>query len=356
MGSALQFVILMVTGWVTRRQQNAIDYLVEENRILREKLGKGRIRLSDAQRRRLAIRGRALGRKELAKIAGIVTPDTILRWHRQLVARKYDGTSKRKVGRPKTDIEVEKLVVDMASDNPNWGYTSIRNALANIGITLSRTTVARILADNGIEPAPERGKRIPWKTFLAAHWDGLMAADFFTAEVLSIRGLVRYSVFFVMEVKTRRVHIAGITASPNGQWMLQVARNLTDAVDGFLLDKTHLILDRDPLYTDAFRQMLIESGVTPLRLPARSPNLNPHAERFVLSIKTNCINRIVPLSESHLRRSVEQFILHYHGERPHQGLNHAIIQPDETAGRVVGRIARRERLGGLLNYYHREAA
>ena len=156
------------------------------------------------------------------------TPDTILRWHRQLVARKYDGSSKRKVGRPKTDREIEKRVIDMTSDNPAWGYTLIRNALANVGITLSRTTMYRILADNGIDPAPGRRKRIPLKTF-----------------------------------------------SP-------------------LIGKTHLIVDRDGLYTDAFRQMLIESGLTPLRLPARSSNLNPHAERFVLSIKTNGINQMVP--------------------------------------------------------------
>ena len=222
MNAALQFVILMVTGWATRRQQSAIDYLIEENRVLREKLGSGRLRLTDAERRRLAIKGHALGRKELSKVAGIVTPDAILRWYRQLVKRKYDGSSKRKVGRPRTDAEIEKLVLEMATENPGWGYTTIRNALANIGVTISRTTVARILADNGIEPAPQRRKRIPWKTFLAAHWDGLTAADFFTSEVLSVRGLIRYSVFFVIELKTRRVHIAGVTPTPNERWMLQI--------------------------------------------------------------------------------------------------------------------------------------
>ena len=293
MNSALQLVILVVTGWVTRRQQAAIDYVIAENRILREKLGKRRLRLTDAQRRRLAIKGQAVGRKELAKIACIVTPDTILRWYRTLVARKYDSSGRRNAGRPRTDAEIERLVLEMATENPRWGYTTIRNALANIGITISRTTVARILAENGIEPAPQRRKRIPWKTFLATHWDGLMAADFFTSEVLSVRGLIRYSVFFVMELKTRRVHIAGVTPAPNEQWMLQMARNLTDAVDGFLLGKTHLILDRDPLYTLAFRGMLVDSGVKPIRLPARSPDLNAHAERFVLTIKSSCLNHIV---------------------------------------------------------------
>ncbi len=356
MNGALQFVILMVTGWVTRRQQHPIDYLIEENRLLREKLGHRRLRLTDAERRRLAIKGKVLGRRELAKIAGIVTPDTILRWYRRLVERKYDNSMSRKIGRPRTGTEIEKLVLEMATENPRWGYTTIRNALANIGITIGRTTVAKILAENGIEPAPQRGKRIPWKTFLAAHWDGLMAADFFTSEVLSIRGLIRYSVFFVMELSTRRLHIAGITPTPNERWMLQMARNLTDAVDGFLLGKTHLILDRDPLYTAAFRGMLVDSGVKTIRLPARSPDMNAHAEKFVLTIKSSCLNHIVPLGEAHLRHSIRQFMLHYHVERPHQALSHQIIQPDDTAGRVAGTITRRERLGGMLNYYHREAA
>ena len=289
-------------------------------------------------------------------MASIVSPDTILRWNRELVARKYDGAKKRGPGRPKTADELAKLVVQMANDNSNWGYTTIRNALANMGITIGRSTIKRILADNGMVPAPARKKRPSWKTFLAAHREGLAAADFFSAEVLSVAGIVRYSVFFVIELKTRRVHIAGITSYPTEQWMMQVARNLTDAVDGFLLGKTHIILDRDPLYTAAFRRTLKDSGVKPVRLPARSPNLNAHAERWVLSVKSDCLNRMIPLGEAHLRNAVTQYALHYHSQRPHQGLEHRIIEPDETAGRVEGAIVRRDRLGGLLRYYHREAA
>lgn len=232
------------------------------------------------------------------------------------------------------------------------GYTTLRNALANLGVTIGRTTIKRILEDHGIVPAPERKKRPSWKTFLAAHWDGLAAEDFFSAEVLSLAGIVRYSVFFVMELKTRRVHIAGISSQPSEQWMMQVARNLIDGVDGFLLGKTHIVLDRDP----AFRKMLKDSGVEPVRLPARSPNLNAYAERFVLSIKSGCLDRMIPLGEAHLRKAVAQYILHYHNERPHQGLDHRIIEPDETAGRTAGAITCRERLGGMLRYYHREAA
>jgi len=168
--------------------------------------------------------------------------------------------------------------------------------------------------------------------------------------------LVRYSVFFVMELKTRRVHIAGLSCQPCEEWMKQIARNLTDAVDGFLRDARYIILDRDPLYTAAFRRMLKDSGVKVVRLPARSPDLNAQAEGFVLSIKSECLNRMIPLGERHLRSAIDEFMLHYHGERHHQGLGHRLLEPDETAGRSAGPVACRERVGGMLRYYYREAA
>ncbi|MFT5429680.1 MAG: putative transposase [Myxococcota bacterium] len=159
-----------------------------------------------------------------------------------------------------------------------------------------------------------------------------------------------------MDLKTRRVEIAGICPTPAGPWMTQIARNLTDCDDGFLRGIRYLILDRDPLYTKAFRAMLKDAGVTPLLLPARSPNLNAHAERFVLSIKSECLRKLVPLSERHLRHAVQQFAAHYHHERHHQGLGGHLIVPDAQAGSAGGRVARRERLGGLLNFYYRDAA
>jgi len=191
---------------------------------------------------------------------------------------------------------------------------------------------------------------------LVQEGEALAGADFFTVKVLSLRGLVRYSVFFALELKTRRVEIAGITCQPSGEWMKQVARNLTDSVDGFLVGMRFLILDRDPLYARAFRWMLKDSGVEILRLPAKSPNLNAHAERFVLSIKSECLDRLVLLGEEHLRTAVAEYVRHYHGERHHQGLDGAVIVPDGSVGRTDGRVACRERLGGMLKYYYREAA
>src|SRR6516225_1786568 len=351
----LAFFVLLFSGWVNRQQQAVIDYLLEENRVLRAAHGSRRLRLTDDQRRRLAVKGKVLGRRRLAAVAGIVTPDTILRWYRRLVAQKYDGSKARRLGRPSTKPDIAALVVRMATENPTWGYTRIRGGLKGVGHDVARNTLKAILKDHGIEPAPERGTTMSWKTFLAAHWEGLAAADCFTVEVLTLRGVVRYVVLFVMTLKTRAVEIAGITSEPDGVWMTQLARNVTDSSDGFLRGVQYLILDRDPLYTNAFRRLLRDSGVTPLVLPAWSPNLNAFAERFVGSAKSECLDRMVLLGEPHLRAAVRAFMHHYHEERPHQGLGNKLLAPQTT---VIGTdpIACRERLGGLLRFYYREAA
>ncbi len=296
----VQFLVLMFSGWMNRQSQNAIEYLLEENRILRDQLGGRRLRLTDDQRRRLAVKGKRLCREQLDLLAGLVTPETILRWYRTLVARKYDGSKKRGCGRPRTKVDIAALVVRMAEDNPTWGYTRIRGAMRHVGHEVGRSTIQRILADHGIEPAPERGRRIRWSTFLKAHWEAIAAADFFTVEVVTAHGLVRYCVFFVMKLKTREVHIAGITATPAGAWMRQVARNLTDVEDGFLCGIRHLILDRDPLYTKAFRSMLLDCGAKCLLLPARSPNLKGYASHCTSFVGFDVTARKRRRSESFL--------------------------------------------------------
>ena len=357
MPHALQFLLLTAAGWVNRHQEDLIDYLREENRVLREQLGSRPLRLTDAQRRRLAVRGKQLGRRALLQVAGIVTPDTILRWYRRLIAQKYDGRTRRRRGRPMTPREIADLVVRMAVENPRWGYTTrIRGALANLGHEVARNTVKRILRGHGIDPAPERSHRTPWKTFLQAHWDGLAACDLFTVEVLTLAGLKRYLVFFVIELRSRRVHIAGIHRQPDGAWMEQLARNLTDPVDGFLRTARHLIHDRDPLYTKAYREILTSGGVHPIRLPPKSPNLNAYAERFVRSIKDECLQRVVPLGEDHLRLLVREYVEHYHRERNHQGRDNQLLQRAPPPASSATHVRRRERFGGLLSFYYREAA
>ena len=213
-----------------------------------------------------------------------------------------------------------------------------------------------ILAEHGIEPAPERSRRTTWKQFLKSHWELIGATDFFTIEVWSWTGLVRYSVLFVIELSTRRVEIAGIVPEPNGQWMKQIARNLTDATDGFLLGKRYLIMDRDPVFTNEFQLILKSADVRPVVLPPNSPNLNAYAERFVRTIKEGCLNKFIFFGEQSLRRAIDEFVEHYHRERNHQGLGNRLIDADASVGKVAGRIECRERLGGMLKYYYRDAA
>ena len=193
--------------------------------MLKEKLGKKRILLSDDQRRRLAIQGKLLGRKMLEQVATIVTPDTILRWHRELVAQKWDYSHKRTkhAGRPPVGEEIQQLVLKLAKENPAWGYDRIQGALSNLRYTISDISVGNILKDHGIPPAPERKRQISWKTFLETHWDQLASIDFTTIEIWSRSGLVTFYLLFVMELATRRVHFAGCTPSPDEAWMTQVA-------------------------------------------------------------------------------------------------------------------------------------
>jgi putative transposase len=351
-----QFLAAWVGVWVARHQADQVEYLKTVNRALLERLGKKRLRFTDAERKKLAVLGKKLGRKALAEVATIATPDTILRWYRELVAKKYDSSARRGPGRPRTAAEIVRLLVEMATRNTGWGYTRMRGALKNVGYNVGRNTIRRILKKQGIEPAPLRRRQYSWATFIKAHLSAITAADFFTVEVLSWAGLVRYHVFFVIDLASRRVSLAGISRCPDGSWMAQVARNLLDARDGFLLGKKYLILDRDPLYTREFRAAMKRGGVEVLRLPPSSPNLNAYAERFVLSIRSECLDRIVPLGEAHLRRSVSEFVQHYRFERNHQGLANDLIEGAPSPANTNGRVERRERLGGVLNFYHRAVA
>jgi transposase InsO family protein len=353
-----QLLVTILAGWVNRRQQAVIEYLRTENQVLKEKLGKRRILLDDDQRRRLAVKGKVLGRKLLGDVGTLFTPDTILRWHHQLVAQKWDYSHRRKKqpGRPTLPAEVVELVLRLAKENPRWGYNRIQGALSNLGHELSDASVANILKDHGIEPAPDRKRRTTWKTFIKAHWNVLAAIDFTTIEVWSRKGLVTFYLLFVMEVATRRVHFAGATPSPEETWMNQIARNLTDAEDGFLSGKRYLLMDRDGKFCDGFRKTLRQTGVKSIRLPPRSPNLNAHLERHFLSLKSECLDRLIFFGEDSLRTAITEFGCHFHTERNHQGLGNRLIAPGAEVGSRTGVVACRQRLGGLLNYYFRQAA
>ena len=309
------------------------------------------MKLTDHERRRLAVLGARLGRQILVEVATIVTPDTILRWHRMLIARKWTYQTRRR-GRPGVLAEIRRLAVRMATENPSWGYTRIQGALKNLGHRVARSTIATILKQHGIPPSNERPTS--WRTFLRAHWGALVAADFFTTEVWTLRGLVTYYTVFVIELQSRRVHILGSTPHPNEAFMLQIARQFTDPTDRVAAGPRVLICDRDQKWSTAVRHLLETSGVRVIQTPFRAPNCNAHAERFVRSIKEECLNRVIPLGEGHFRRTLAEFVAHYHRERNHQGLGNELIDGDPDA-LTPAPVRRRQRIGGLLSFYHRAA-
>lgn len=205
------YILLCLAGWINRDQQAVIEYLQGEVRSLKEVQGK-RPRFNDRQRKRLAVKAKKMRFNRLKEVANLATPQTLLRWFRTLVAKKYDSSDMRRVGRPKTKKEIAELVVRIAKENPPWGYTRIRDAIENLGHEVCRSTVANILKDHGIEPAPERGQRTTWADFLRRHWEVLAATDFFTVEIWTLKGIVSYQVLFVIRLATREVSIAGISA------------------------------------------------------------------------------------------------------------------------------------------------
>lgn len=292
-----------------------IEYLIEENRVLRNQLEK-RPRLTDEERRVLAEKGKKLG-KLLADTVNIVKPDTLLRWHRELVAKKFDTSAKRKSpGRPRIWHEIEKRIVQ--------------------------------------SPSPERRKNSTWHQFIRTHKDVLWACDFFTTEVWSVSGLATCYVLFFIHIETRRVVLGGITTSPSGNWMRQIARNVT-GVDESFANMRYLIHDGDTKFKP-FDKMISDAGVKLVPLPAESPDLNAFAERFVRTIKERCLDNLILFGLPMLRYVVREFLTHYNSERYHQGLDdHAIPVPDKRDGRTTGAIVKTERLGGMLNFYHRAA-
>ena len=349
-------MLAYITGSVDEDLLLRSEYLAAENRILRAQI-KGRLKLTDGERRTLAEIGKKLGRKVLAEVATIVKPDTILAWDRRLVARKFDGSKSREYpGRPRVPRDVEELVVRFAKENRDWGYDRIVGALANVGHKVSDQTVGNILKRHGIPPATERKKTTTWREFIRSHMDVLDATDFFTTEVWTARGLVTYYVLFFMQVGTRRVHIAGVTPYPIENWMTQVARNVTMVDVGFLAESRYLIHDRDGKFCRAFDETIRAAGVKPVKLPAQSPNLNAYAERWVRSVKDECLSKLILFGEASLRRALKSYVEHFHSERNHQGKDNLLLLPADAPRVERGEISRRERLGGLLNFYHREAA
>jgi transposase InsO family protein len=249
-------------------------------------------------------------------------------------------------------LEIRRLVVGMATENPSWGYTRIQGALRNLGHYVARSTIATILKQHGVPPSPERPTS--WQTFLRAHWRALVAADFFTTEVWTAHGLVTYYTLFVIELASRRVRIIGSTPHPDDAFMRQIVRELTDASDGVLSEQRFLMCDRDRKWSRAVRHPARDVRRARHQDTVSRPELQCACERFVRSVKAECLDRLTPVGERHLRGALAEFLVHYHRERNHQGLGNELI--DGNGGpHYGGRVQRRQRIGGLLSYYYRAA-
>jgi putative transposase len=296
-----KLMLTYITGSIESEILLRNEYLATENRILRNQI-KGRARLSNPERISLAELGKRLGRKALEDVAQIVRPETILGWHRKLIAKKFDGSKNRVAAQPPTTGQsIEDLVLQLARENRSWGYRRIVGALSNLGHEISHQTVANILRHYGLAPAPEREKRMAWRDFIRSHTEVLAAVDFFTAEVWTAGGLTTDYVLTFMRVASRKVCIAGMTTSPDSRWMEQMARNVTQADIGFLSGCRYLLHDRDAKFCAAFDGILESVGIQAVILPPRSPNLNAHCERWIKSVKTEMLSKMILFGEASLR-------------------------------------------------------
>lgn len=343
--------LLMVLARATQAEMAPmVDYLKTENRTLRSKLPK-RVNLTPAERDRLVTRGKPLERK-IKELITIVSPRTFARWISSETKRVGKRTAK--VGRPRKPEEVRQLVVQMAKDN-GWGLGRMMGELKKLGLKICKGTVRNILLENGFDLGPKRGQGT-WSEFIKIHSKTLWACDFFSTKVWTVGGLVEHFVLFFIHVDSRKVHVAGITANPDGPWTAQQARNMSMFFDEWPDKPQYIICDRDTKFTDGFCETLKAEGLEAVKLPPRSPDLNPHLERFVKSIEQEALERPVLFGESSLRNAVRAFLEHYHAERNHQSLGNKIIEPGSEVGQPAGEITCRQRLGGLLWYYYRDAA
>lgn len=355
MGRLFQPLLVYLSVATDRELARQIQFLKEENRILRDRLPK-RITVTPQERRRLLKYGRGLG-KAIRELITIVTPRTFARWLSGEM--KTSAKPARRPGRPKTPEEIRDLILRIAGET-GWGTARILGELTKLGVRVARSTISAILLEHGFDPGPKRGEGT-WSEFIARHAETLWATDFFSKKVWTACGLVDVFVLFFIHIGTRRVNVAGMTTNPDGEWMAQQAWNMSMVFAEEKITLKYLIMDMDTKFTAKYRAILESDGIEVVRVGPRKPNLNAHAERFVQSCKVECLDHFVCFGVDHLRHIVSRYVSFYNWHRPHQGRSNRTLpvaagdEPDVIPFRG-GRIACQSDLGGLLKHYFRQAA
>ena len=345
-------------GSESQSQSKDVEILVlrHQLKVLRRQAGRPRLRQLD--RVVLAAASRALPRPAWASF--MVSPETLLRWHRELVRRKWTYRKwtyrrKRVGGRPPLDPDTRELILRLGRENRTWGCMRIQGELAKLGIRVSATSIRTLLRREGLGPSPRRSGP-SWSEFLRAQARGILACDSFTVETLFLKTL--YVLFFI-ELGTRRVHVAGVSANPDSAWVTQQARNVSYDLADRDTRVRFLIRDRDSKYTSSFDEVFRSDGTKVICTPIRAPKANAFADRWVRTVRTECLDRMLILGRRHLERVLGVYVEHYHRGRPHRGLALATpIGPEGRMGRAshVGAVRRRDLLGGLIHEYSRTAA
>jgi putative transposase len=350
MKSLFQSVLIYLAAANDSELANQIQYLRIENEILRGKLPK-HVHVTKTERNSLLKYGKLVG-SAICQLITIVTPRTFQRW---LLADELKKEPAAKTGRPRTEQDLRELILRIAGET-GWGYTRIHGELKKLGISsVSRSTVANMLRDAGVDPSPER-KKATWDRFIKSHVSTLWACDFFTKKIWTTGGLLDYFALFFIHVGSRRVIVTGMTAHPDATWVVQQARNFVLLTDQETAAPRHLIHDLDTKFAKAFDALLEAEGIEITKVGPAAPNLNAYAERWVLSIKSECLDHFIVFGEDHLRHLIDEYLTHYLEERPHQGVGNAPLKINPGEPAPEGEVVCHERLGGVLKHYQRQAA
>ena len=351
-------VELVGIGRLSKREKDLEILILRHQLDILERKQKAPIKPNIAEKMTLAVLTHKLKQitnrstNQLRNTLRIFQPATVLKWHRELVRRKWTTEHKNKGGRPKINREMEDLIIRLAKENPRWGYGKIEGELLKLGLKASQTTIRNILNRHGIVPSPVRNGSIGWRHLMQHYKEQILACDFFTIETLWLKTLY---VFFFIELGTRRVHLAVITTNPDSAWVTQQARQFLWELDENDAAFRFLIRDHDSKYTNSFDNVFESEGIHVIPTPVRAPNANAYSERWVRTVREECLDHLLLVNETHLLRVLKSYISYYERARPHQGLNQQMPIPQQRVSNT-GQVCRRKVLGGIINNYYRAQA